>query len=110
MKQHSHPVLRTMTLRRAKCWAATGPQSWRLGFEYPDWRACFADRLATLERLASVYPHYKAALAATDAQVYIAEVSHTWSTDPGRADKCLAIYREYMAESNLGSQGTASLV
>ena len=30
--------------------------------KYPDWRACFADRLATLERLSNAYPHYKDAL------------------------------------------------
>jgi flagellum-specific peptidoglycan hydrolase FlgJ len=65
--------------------------------KYPDWRACFADRLATLERLSNVLPHYKAALEAPDAQTYITEVSKTWSTDPRRAEKVLSIYQEYVA-------------
>ncbi|HZW05405.1 MAG TPA: glucosaminidase domain-containing protein [Candidatus Nitrosotalea sp.] len=66
--------------------------------EYADWGACFADRLATLERLANVYPHYAAALAAADAETYITEVSKTWSTDPDRAKKVLSIYQEYTAQ------------
>ena len=65
--------------------------------KYPGWRACFADRLATLERLSNVLPHYKAAIEATDAETYIREVSKTWSTDPKRADKVLSIYQEYVS-------------
>ena len=60
--------------------------------KYPDWASCFADRMATLQRLASVYPHYKHALDAGSATTYIHEVSQTWSTDPERAEKVLAIY------------------
>jgi flagellum-specific peptidoglycan hydrolase FlgJ len=63
---------------------------------YPDWRACFCDRLATLERLSNAFPHYAAALSAKDAQSYIAEVSKTWSTDPNRGAKVLAIYQAYL--------------
>jgi flagellum-specific peptidoglycan hydrolase FlgJ len=59
---------------------------------YPDWASCFADRMATLNRLSSVFPHYAAALAATDAETYVREVSKTWSTDPKRAEKVIAIY------------------
>jgi flagellum-specific peptidoglycan hydrolase FlgJ len=66
--------------------------------KYPDWRACFCDRLATLERLSNAYPHYAAALKAPDARTYIAEVSKTWSTDPQRASKVLGIYEEYLEE------------
>ena len=62
---------------------------------YPDWDTCFFDRLNTLVRLQGAYPHYKAALDATDAETYIREVSQTWSTDPARADKILAIYNDY---------------
>ena len=64
MKQHAHPIFGTMTLPTREFlngeWTTVGA-NW---IEYPDWRSCFADRLATLERLSNVYPHYKAALAA----------------------------------------------
>jgi flagellum-specific peptidoglycan hydrolase FlgJ len=66
---------------------------------YPDQRACFCDRLATLERLSNAFPHYKAALEAADAVTYINEVSKTWSTDPNRAQKVLSIYQEYLVAS-----------
>ena len=59
---------------------------------------CFADRMATLMRLRDVYPHYRAALTASGPEIYISEVSKTWSTDPNRAEKCLAIYREIFPE------------
>jgi flagellum-specific peptidoglycan hydrolase FlgJ len=63
---------------------------------YPDWCACFADRLATLQRLSNAYPHYAAALKATDARTFVTEVSKTWSTDPNRALKVLGVYEEYL--------------
>lgn len=66
--------------------------------KYPDWRACFADRLVTLERLSNVYPHYRAALDAEDPRTYITEVSKTWSTDPERAQKILEIYNEWVVQ------------
>lgn len=96
MKQHAHAIYGTMTLpthefEQGEWMVVTA--NW---VRYPDWRACFADRLATLERLSNAYPHYKAALEAKDAESYIAEVSRTWSTDPKRAEKVLAIYHEYM--------------
>lgn len=62
---------------------------------YPDWDTCFFDRLSTLIRLSHAYPHYAAALNATDAETYVREVSQTWSTDPHRADKVIAIYSQY---------------
>lgn len=96
MKQHKHPVFLTMNLPTREVingeWRVIPGVDW---VKYPDWRACFADRLVTLERLSSVYPHYAAALAAPDAGEYIVEVSRTWSTDPARADKVLSIYREF---------------
>jgi flagellum-specific peptidoglycan hydrolase FlgJ len=95
MKQHTHPVYGTMTLPTREFiggdWIMVNA-GW---VSYPDWRACFCDRLATLERLSNAYPHYKAALNAPDAQTYILEVSQTWSTDPDRAKKVLSIYQEY---------------
>lgn len=61
---------------------------------YPSWRECFQDRMATLLRLAAVYPHYARALDARDGETYVREVSETWSTDPKRGEKVLAIYAE----------------
>ncbi len=97
MKQHAHPVYGTMTLPTREFekgqWI-TVSANW---VNYPDWASCFADRLATLQRLANAFPHYAAALAAPDAATYIAEVSKTWSTDPNRGAKVLSIYQEYTA-------------
>lgn len=64
--------------------------------KYPDWEACFRDRMATLQRLAGQYPHYAAALSAPDGETFIREVSQTWSTDPHRADKVLDIYQQHL--------------
>lgn len=61
---------------------------------------CFADRMATLVRLAPSLPHYAAALDATNAETYIREVSASWATDPERAEKCLAIYRQSGLQSD----------
>ncbi len=98
MKQHAHPIYLTHNLPTREFlngeWKVC-QSSW---VKYPDWRACFADRLVTLERLSNAYPHYKAALDAQDARTYIAEVSKTWSTDPARADKVLSVYEEFISE------------
>jgi flagellum-specific peptidoglycan hydrolase FlgJ len=98
MKQHSHPVFLTMTLPTQEflngAWKQVPGASW---VKYPDWRACFCDRLSTLERLSSVMPHYAAALAAKDPRTYITEVSKSWSTDPLRAQKVIGVYEEYLA-------------
>ena len=59
---------------------------------FPDWPTSFAERMRLLQRLAPEYPHYAAALLATDGATFVREVSQTWSTDPERADKVLAIY------------------
>lgn len=95
MKRHVHPTYGTMTLPTREFengeWVVVTAQ-WE---NYPDQRACFADRLATLERLSNVYPHYKAALGAGTASEYIFEVSQTWSTDPKRGEKCLSIYLDH---------------
>lgn len=100
MKQHAHPIYSTMNLPtrewdRNSGWTAV-VAAW---VEYPDWRACFTDRLATLQRLSNALPHYKAALDAKDAQTYIAEVSRSWSTDPARAAKVLEIFHEYTGQT-----------
>jgi flagellum-specific peptidoglycan hydrolase FlgJ len=109
-KQHSRPIYGTMTLSTREWLGSALDGRWiTIGanwVKYPDWRACFADRLATLERLSNAYPHYAAALKATDARTYITEVSKTWSTDPNRALKVLEIYVEYIAAP--ASPGAAS--
>jgi flagellum-specific peptidoglycan hydrolase FlgJ len=96
MKIHRHNVYGEMALPTREFengeWEQVPGVEWE---KYPDIAACFADRLATLERLANVLPHYKAALDATSAAEYIAEVSKTWSTDPDRGKKCLSIYLDY---------------
>jgi flagellum-specific peptidoglycan hydrolase FlgJ len=92
MKQHLHPLYGTHVLPTRECLAGewkTCSASW---VKYPDWKSCFEDRMATLRRLAPKYPHYAAALAAPTGTGYIYEVSRTWSTDPERATKVLAIY------------------
>ena len=97
MKAHSHPTLQcgTMNLPTKEFldgkWMACSAK-W---VTYPDWRACFCDRLATLERLSNAYPHYAAALRAKDAETFVTEVSRTWSTDPDRARKVLSIYQDF---------------
>lgn len=65
---------------------------------FPDWTACCRSRMAVLKGLAYAFPHYAAALAAADGESYVREVSATWSTDPRRADKVLAIHQ--MATAN----------
>ena len=95
MKQHAHAVYGTMALPTREFlngeWK-TVSANW---VQYPDWAACFADRLATLQRLSNAFPHYKAAIEAASAESYIAEVSKTWSTDPERGKKVLSIYTEF---------------
>lgn len=108
MKQHAHAIYGTMTLPTREFidgqWKACSA-NW---VKYTDWRGCFADRLATLERLSNAYPHYKAAIDAKDVRTYITEVSKTWSTDPNRAAKCLDIYAEYIAAKPAASPGAAA--
>jgi flagellum-specific peptidoglycan hydrolase FlgJ len=49
------------------------------------------DRMSMLTRLAPHYPNYAAALAAKTPGDYVRAVSKTWSTDPDRAHKVIAI-------------------
>lgn len=102
MKQHRHAIYGTHNLPTREFvglekdtedgkqdgWIITqGPF-----ISYPDWGACFSDRLATLLRLASTYPHYAAAINAKNGETFVKEVSASWSTDPSRAAKVLAVY------------------
>jgi flagellum-specific peptidoglycan hydrolase FlgJ len=96
MKQHAHPTYLSLNLPTREFengeWIAVPGAEW---VKYPTLGDCFADRLATLKRLQSVYPHYAAALAAPDPETYVIEVSRTWSTDPTRAAKVISIYQEW---------------
>jgi len=95
LKQSTHPRYGTLALPTREFldgdWTVV-PANW---IKYPTLADCFEDRMATLKRLAPVYPHYAAALAAPDAYTYVTEVSQTWSTDPDRASKVIAIYGQY---------------
>jgi len=95
MKQSVHSEYGTMNLPTREfldhAWV-TVEAHW---VEFPDLATCFADRMATLKRLAPHYPHYAAALAAKTAEEYINQVSQSWSTDPQRGENVLRIYRAH---------------
>ena len=61
-------------------------------------RECFSARMALLERLSGTFPHYGEALRAGTGEQYVLDVSKSWSTDPGRAGKVLAIYDSHAVE------------
>lgn len=95
-KQHVIPVYTTVVIptqeySRSRGWY-TIDADWIV---YPDWASSFKDRMATLVRLAPQYPHYAAALAATDPITYVTQVSLTWSTGPTRGATVIQIYNEY---------------
>jgi len=94
MKQHSHVTFGTVSLPTEEFLDGQWQRVNADWVKYPTLQDCFADRMATLQRLQDAYPHYQAALTAPDAQTYITEVSKTWSTDPNRAAKVQAIYDE----------------
>ncbi len=66
--------------------------------KFPGMTECFAARMALLHRLSQSFPHYQAALTAATGEQYVHEVSQSWSTDPDRAGKVLAIYDAHAAE------------
>jgi flagellum-specific peptidoglycan hydrolase FlgJ len=100
MKQHKHPIYGTHMLPTREfvngSWIVTNAP-W---ISYPDWPSCFKDRQDTLVRLSTVdgFEHYMDALNAPDCISYVKAVSASWSTDPHRADKVIAIYNMYMAD------------
>jgi flagellum-specific peptidoglycan hydrolase FlgJ len=96
MKQHKHPIYGTHILPTKEFLDGKWKVEKDAFVSYPSWRHCFSDRIVTLLRLAHAYPHYAAALAAVDGDTFVLEVSRTWSTDPHRADKVLAIHREWI--------------
>jgi flagellum-specific peptidoglycan hydrolase FlgJ len=64
---------------------------------FSDQTACFRARMELLRRLEHGHPAYARALAAATGEVFVQEVSRTWSTDPERAAKVLAIHRQHSA-------------
>ncbi len=65
--------------------------------KFSDWESCFRERMALLRSLARAWPNYRRALAAATGEQFIAAVSRTWSTDPARAGKVLALYDAHHA-------------
>jgi flagellum-specific peptidoglycan hydrolase FlgJ len=65
--------------------------------------ACFAtweDSFAARRKLLRRKPAYASALAAKDGEAFVREVSKVWATDPGRAEKVLAIWRQHLAATS----------
>jgi len=65
--------------------------------KFADWESCFRERMTLLRSLARAWPNYRKALAAKTGEQFIAAVSRTWSTDPARAGKVLAVYDAHRA-------------
>ena len=59
---------------------------------FPDWDTCFRERMNLLTSLAAAYPNYRDALAARTGEEFVTLVSRSWSTDPARAGKVLAVH------------------
>lgn len=95
MKQHAHPKFGTVNVPTKEflhgAWVTIDADF----VKYPDLAAAFSDRMATLVRLAPVYPHYARALAATTAEEYVTEVSLSWSTGPTRGADCVSILHSH---------------
>jgi flagellum-specific peptidoglycan hydrolase FlgJ len=107
-KQHQHPIYGTVALPTKEYLKGEWETVTANFVNYPDWQSCFKDRMDTLTRLAAIvkpdgtpeYPHYRNALTAGASTTYITEVSRTWSTDPNRAEKVLAIYNAVAGDWN----------
>jgi flagellum-specific peptidoglycan hydrolase FlgJ len=102
VKAHEHPQYGTANLPTREFEGGTWVEVEACWMRYENWADCFKDRLATLQRLAPFYPHYSKALLAPTPEDYIQEVSLTWSSDPLRGQKVLAIYQEYVRPPNQG--------
>ncbi len=100
MKQHAHSEYGTISLPTRE-WSPAHEYFQLISAEwikYPSVAACFKDRMATLQRLSALYPHYAKALSAGAGDVFVVEVSQTWSTDPRRAQKALAIFDQFFKQ------------
>lgn len=94
LKAHGHPAHGTISLPTKEFLGGEWKAETDEWMKYQSIAECFQDRMSTLVRLRHLYPHYQAALTAADAATYIEQVSKTWSTDPARASKVLAIYNQ----------------
>lgn len=94
-KQHKVPIYETMSLPTREYINGQYVQAPALWVKYPDLAACFADRVSTLKRLSVFFQNYNDALVAPNPIAYVTAVSRSWSTDPDRAAKCIAIYNEW---------------
>ena len=72
--------------------------------KFSGWAQCFEARMDCLRQLSGQYAHYRAALAAGSGDVFVQEVSRTWSTDPERAAKVLEIYRIHAGAFSAGRE------
>jgi flagellum-specific peptidoglycan hydrolase FlgJ len=97
LKQAEHPEYGTISLPTREFLDEQWVTVTAHFVKYPDIASCFRARMDTLTRLAPAYPHYAAALAATNPIDYVTEVSKSWSTDPARAEKVIEIYRAHYA-------------
>lgn len=95
MKQHEHPVYGSLSIPTREFlnqrWLTVDAE-W---VKYPNVAECFDDRMNTLRQMMTSFPHYALALAAETPEQYVTEVSKSWSTDPDRAAKCIAIYHAH---------------
>ena len=95
-KQHSHPIFGTINLPTREFLS----QIWQVVdgsfVAYPSDAASFEDRMHTLTVLRLRYPHYDAAFRAATPELYVTEVSRSWSTDPYRANTCIDIYHSHL--------------
>lgn len=91
MKQHVHATFGTVNMPTKEFLHGGWTTVTGSFVDYPTMADCFADRMATLERLAPQYPHYAAALKASTPEEFLTQVSLTWSTGPSRGADCIAI-------------------
>lgn len=95
-KQQMHPVFRTLHIPTREFLNHAWLTEDAAFVAYPDWQTCFSERMNTLKRLSNSYPHYYAARRAATAESFVEQVSLSWSTDPDRARKCIAIYHAHL--------------
>jgi flagellum-specific peptidoglycan hydrolase FlgJ len=101
MKQHALPQFQTANLPTREYIKGAWVNVIAPWIRYPNVAACFKDRMATLVRLRSAFPHYDEALAAQTGDEYVTAVSKSWSTDPFRAKTVLAVYQEWKDAENI---------
>jgi len=100
-KQETPPMEGTATIEMQTrefirdAWV-TVPARW---VKFADWSECFAARMRLLRAASGEHVHYAQALAAATGEAFVEAVSLTWSTDPGRAAKVLAIWRMHFGKA-----------